>query len=132
MFYWPNCSESEAYKRISAARTARKYPIIFELVARGALHLSGVNVLAPELTEVNHRELLDLASGKSKRAIEELVRARAPKPDVPPQIRKLPGPPVQLSVALQETPPSAPIAPPKPAAPPRPVVAPLSEDRFKL
>src|SRR5690349_16775800 len=46
-----NCSEGEAYKRIHAARAARKYPLIFDLVASGALHLSGVNVLAPELTE---------------------------------------------------------------------------------
>ena len=97
-------SEGEAYKRIHAARAARKFPLIFELVANGALHLSGVNVLGPELNEENHRELLEHASRKSKRAIEELVRARAPKPDVPAQIRKLPSPSAQMSVATHGVP----------------------------
>src|SRR5262245_42046810 len=45
-----NFSEGGAYRRINASRAARKYPLIFERVATGALHLSGLNVLAPELT----------------------------------------------------------------------------------
>lgn len=129
-----NCSEGEAYRRIHAARAARKFPLIFELIASGTLHLSGVNVLAPELTQENHRALLDQARGRSKRAIEELVRARAPKPDAPPLIRKLPGPrqaePAKIASALPDVPAAPPNAPPPPLRPP--VVAPLAEDRFKL
>lgn len=123
-----NFSEGEAYKRIYAARAARKHPLIFELVASGALHVSGITVLAPELTDDNHRELLAQASFKSKRAIEELVRARAPKPDVPELIRKLPGPP-EPSLFSGEVKGSI---PPAPKPPPPPIVAPLAEDRFKL
>src|ERR1043165_9956472 len=33
-----NCAEGESYERIHAARAARKYPLIFELIASGALH----------------------------------------------------------------------------------------------
>jgi hypothetical protein len=34
-------SEESAFKRIHAARTARRFPAIFEAVAEGRLHLSG-------------------------------------------------------------------------------------------
>src|SRR6188508_1410556 len=34
-------SESTAGKRIGAARTARSFPILFDMVARGEIHLSG-------------------------------------------------------------------------------------------
>ncbi|MFH0899433.1 MAG: hypothetical protein V2A73_02265, partial [Pseudomonadota bacterium] len=33
-------SEGVAYHRIMAARAARRFPVIFELVAEGALHLA--------------------------------------------------------------------------------------------
>jgi hypothetical protein len=123
-----NFSEGAAFKRIRVARAARTYPSIFELIASGAVHLSGVTELAPVLTEENHSELLKRATGKSKRAIEELVRAAAPKPDVPQMIRKLPGPPPPTLFSAPKL--AAPMSPPKPTPPP--VVAPLSEDRFKL
>lgn len=122
-------SEGEAYKRIHAARAARAYPLIFELVASGGLHLSGVTLLASRLTAENHRQLLGLAAHKSKRAIEELLAAREPKPDVKVLIRKLPSPPAQApglfeGAAKATCPPPARIDPPK--------VAPLAEDRFKV
>jgi hypothetical protein len=83
-------SEGAAYKRIHVSRAARKYPEIFELVAEGKLHLSGLCVLAPHLTTENHHQLLARASGKSKREIEKLIAQEAPKPDVPTSLRKLP------------------------------------------
>src|SRR5689334_24641551 len=46
-------SEDAASKRIQAARVARKFPIIFETVADGRLHLSAVVLLAPFLTREN-------------------------------------------------------------------------------
>ena len=85
-------SEDAAYKRIQAARAAREVPIIFELVARGELHLSGVSLLAPRLTADNHVELLARAKHQSKRAIERLIAERFPQPDVPSSMRKLPTP----------------------------------------
>ena len=43
-------SEDAAYKRIQAARAARKFPAIFAGLADGSLHLSAVVLLAPHLT----------------------------------------------------------------------------------
>jgi hypothetical protein len=141
--------EGAAYKRITAARTARRFPIILEMLAGGRLHLSAVCLLAPHLTEENHPSLLEAAVHRSKRGVELLLAERFPKPDVPQSIRKLPVPQPQPEMAVP-SPTSNPIAarpselsippapvPPLPAAtpapPPRPaVVAPLSPKRFKL
>ena len=68
-------SEPRAYKRIHAARVARLFPVIFEMLASGALHLSGVCLLAPKLTEEIHAELLAEATGKSKRAKRGVSRS---------------------------------------------------------
>ena len=40
-------SEDSAYKRTQAARTARQFPAIFDAVAKGRLHLTGVNRWPP-------------------------------------------------------------------------------------
>jgi hypothetical protein len=57
-------SESEAFHRITAARLARRFPVIFGLIERRAVHLSAVCLLRDYLTPENHRELLDEARGK--------------------------------------------------------------------
>jgi len=46
-------SEAEAYLRIVAARAARKYPMLLVMLGEGRLHLSGIAILAPHLTEEN-------------------------------------------------------------------------------
>jgi len=43
-------SESTAGKRIGAARTARRFRSLFTMVARGELHLSGIDRLKAHLT----------------------------------------------------------------------------------
>src|SRR5512144_289882 len=58
--------EQAALKRIRAARTARRFPVIFEAVAAGRLHLTAVVLLAPHLTEDTAEELLSAASHQSK------------------------------------------------------------------
>lgn len=85
-----NLSEGEAFHRITAARLARKFPIIFRMLAGRSIHLSALRVLRDHLTDENHRELLVAASGKSKREVEALVATLAPRPDVAPLLRKLP------------------------------------------
>src|SRR5829696_4001076 len=35
-------SESAAYKRITAARAATRFPVLYEMIASGALHLAGL------------------------------------------------------------------------------------------
>jgi hypothetical protein len=78
--------EAAAYKRIAAARQARRFPVILDMVADGRLHVAGVCLLAGHLTHDNHRELLEASTGKSKRGIERLLADRQPKPDVPARI----------------------------------------------
>ena len=83
-------SENAAYSRITAARAARGFPEILDRIRNGALHVCGVKLLAPHLTHENHVELLAAAAHRSKRAIEELLADRFPKPSVPERVRKLP------------------------------------------
>jgi hypothetical protein len=83
-------SEAEAYLRIAVARAAREHPVLLQMLGDGRLHLSGIERLAPHLTESNRDELLARASHKSKRQIEELIVEMKPKPDVPTVVRKLP------------------------------------------
>ena len=83
-------SEAEAYLRIAAARASRRHPVLLTMLDDGRLHLSGIAVLAPHLTDTNCEELLARATHKSKRELLVLVVEIAPKPDVSPSIRKLP------------------------------------------
>jgi len=46
-----NLSENQAFYRIVAARTARQFPSIFELPARGDIHLTSLALLSKYLTE---------------------------------------------------------------------------------
>lgn len=83
-------SEHEAYARITVARAARRYPVLLTMLDDGRLHASGIGKLVPHLTDANAGELLARATHKTKRQIEELVAAIAPKPDVPAAVRKVP------------------------------------------
>jgi hypothetical protein len=83
-------SEHAAYLRIEAARAARRFPTILDRLAGGELHLTAIGLLASLLTPANHIEVLDAATRKSKREVEQLVARLRPQPDVPAPIRKLP------------------------------------------
>jgi len=83
-------SEGEAAKKIQACRAGRRFPLLLERLGEGRLHLCGLVLLASQLTEDNHAELIDAACGKSKRVVERLLAARFPRPDAAPVIRKLP------------------------------------------
>ena len=85
-------SEHAAYGRIEAARAARRFPVILEMLSEGSVTLTTVGLLAPHLTAENHQDLLEQAWGKSKRAVEELLAALAPQPSVPAVVRRLPTP----------------------------------------
>jgi 5-methylcytosine-specific restriction endonuclease McrA len=84
--------EGEAFRRIVAARLGKRFPVVCSLLASGAVHLSSLELLSKRLTEENHAELLEAASGKSKREVEALLAARFPRPAVPSSIRNLPVP----------------------------------------
>jgi len=83
-------SEHEAYARITVARASRRYPVLLAMLRDGRLHASGIGKLVPHLTDANADELLARATHKTKRQIEELVAASAPKPDLPAAVRKVP------------------------------------------
>lgn len=82
-------SEEAAYKRVGAARLVRDYPLVYELLSQGRVHLSAVILVKPYLTKDNHCEWLLSICGKSKRETERLVAARCPKPDVDASVRRL-------------------------------------------
>ncbi len=122
-------SEATAFRRISVARAALAYPLLLERIREGALHVAGAKLLAPMLTSENHVEMIELTRHKSKRAIEELLADRMPKPNVPTRIRRLP----DSRPALVQTPPLVPCAPAQPVegrASPAPI--PLGAKRYKI
>jgi hypothetical protein len=135
-------SEHEAYNRIVAARAARKFPVILDMLVEGRLNLTAVRLLAPHLTGANHRELLAAASRKRKREVEELLARHSPRPDVPSTVRKLPAaketppPPAASASAPAASAPSASASLPALALPPpstrRPLVSPLAPDRYEI
>jgi len=83
-------SEHAAYGRIEAARAARRFGVILELLADGALTLTSICLLTPHLTTEKHANVLESARHKSKRDVEHLVAALRPQPAVPSSVRKLP------------------------------------------
>jgi hypothetical protein len=140
-------SEPAAYNRIEAARAARRFPAILQMLGEGSLSLASVRLLSSHLTAENHQELLAAAKGKSKRQVEELLVQYFPRPDVPPSVRKLPAVralPATSDATLparSEVPAVAPVAvlplarggqPALPAPARRPVASPLAPDRYEI
>jgi hypothetical protein len=133
-------SEEAAFRRIHAARAARRFPAIFPALADGRLHLTAVILLAPHLTDDTIEELLAAAAYRTKAEIEQLLARRFPRPDVPTLIQ---------AIALAPSPDAGQVSPRtvEPHAPesvgqhalerveapaPRPKVAPLAPQRFAL
>jgi hypothetical protein len=104
--------------------------MLLTMLGEGRLHLSGIERLAPHLTEENRDAVLDRAAFKSKRQIEELVAELAPKPDVPAMIRKLPTPAPPTAPPPQPIPLLRPDGVAIPAPAPR--VEPLAPERYKV
>ena len=88
-------SEFDAYRVVAAARVARRFPVILEMLAQGSLNLTSVKLLAPCLTADNHRQVLETARGKRRAQVEELVAMFVPQPDVPPALERLLSPGVE-------------------------------------
>jgi hypothetical protein len=83
-------SEHAAYGRIAAARLARRVPDVLEALRTGAATLTTIGLISPHLTAVNCTELLAAVGYKSKREVEHLIAALAPKRDVQVSVRKVP------------------------------------------
>ena len=82
-------SEDEAYRRVAASRLVRRFPALLDAVACGELHLTGLLMLGPHLTEDNLLEVLGRAKHRTKKEIARLVRVLDPLPDVPARIEPL-------------------------------------------
>ena len=146
--------EGTASRRIYAARTARRFPFIFDAIADGRLHVTAVVMLSKYLTAGNADELLAAATHKSKAEIQLLIAERFPQPDLPEVLLPLAPPPSPIPAMAapqgdEHSPENAraallPAWPPDPvpdrrhspenAAPlgPRPEVKPLAPGRFGL
>src|SRR4029453_18556986 len=83
-------AEGAAYNRIEVARAARRFPEVLIAVEVGSLTLTSVRLLAPHFTVDNYRDLIDRARHKSKRDVELLVAAHAPRAPVATVVRRLP------------------------------------------
>jgi hypothetical protein len=83
-------SDYEAFIRIAAARVARKYPVVFEMLARRELHLTAIYEVREFLTAENHLDLFRAVSGKTKLQIREVLAQRFPQADVPASLKRLP------------------------------------------
>jgi len=83
-------SEAAAYKRIRAARAARKSPDLLEALRTGDLHLTGMSLLATQITDENCGELLRATRYRTADEIKRILADRQPKPDLPDCIRELP------------------------------------------
>src|SRR5215510_12512383 len=86
-------SEDEAQRRCRAARLAREFPALLEMLAEASLHLTGFLFINPHLTTENQTELLARVRFRSKREIERIVGEIAPMPDLPERIEPLHGEP---------------------------------------
>jgi hypothetical protein len=132
-------SEHAAYNRIETARAARRFPVIRHLIEVGAITLTTARLLAPHLTDANHRDVLERARHKSKREIELLIATLKPQPDMPSTIRKLPTRVVTLTLPASSPQPELSATVAAPAAertvPPllRPSeITPLAPERYKI
>lgn len=87
--YQLRLSEFAAYGRIEAARLVRRFPMVLDRLAEGAVTLTSVGLLAPYLTDDNHEALLDAVQHASKRDVERLIASLYGQPDIPPSVRRL-------------------------------------------
>ena len=125
-------SEDAAVNRIEAARAARRYPAVLDMLRSGALSPTTARMLARHLTAENHDEVLAAASGKTKEEVEELLARLFPQRDVRSSVRSLP--PANAASAF-EVHAQAPAPSPPPMPPPvsaRPVVRALAPERYEI
>ena len=131
-------SEHAAYGRIEAARVARKFPMVLDLLAEGAVTLTTITLLGPVLTPGSHQQVLDEARHLSKREVEHLVARLRPQPSIAESVRKLPPPKVAPANALladatsTEQRAAVPVAPSPPAPPRNVALTPLAPDRYQV
>ena len=76
-------TEASAYSRIRAARAARIFPQVIDMLSAGELCLETILRLHPHLDGPEGARLLESAKNKSKRDVEAMVAGLSPLPDRP-------------------------------------------------
>jgi hypothetical protein len=130
-------SEDAASNRIEAARVARRFPAVLEMLEAGTLSPTTARMLAKRLTPENHRELLAAAARKSKQEVERLLACRFPEAEPRAMIRPLGPAPTHApttSPVLAMDAPSAAIAGPATTAVDRPAASatPRPPERYEI
>jgi hypothetical protein len=82
-------SEDAAARRSSAARLVKQFPLLFDAIANGELHLTGLLMIGPHLTPENHVEVIGRAKFRTKKELAKLVRELNPLPQVPDLVQPL-------------------------------------------
>jgi hypothetical protein len=135
--------KASAFRRTTSARLLSRFPIAAEYLADGRLCLTTFVLLKDVLQEVNHRDLLDRAAGRSEEQVEVLVASLRPRPEVSESIRRVPirapapveslfsgsGPELTGTATTDSS--SGP-EPTSVAPPPRPQVRPIDAERHSL
>ena len=79
-------SEDAAMKRMRVARLYQQFPQVLDDLESGAIHLTGLFLLASHLTADNADALLAETRGKTRREIERVLACWFPKSDVLPMV----------------------------------------------
>ena len=128
-------AECVAYKRIHAARAARRHPRILDALRSGDLHLTAVGLLAPKLTEANCEELIRRARHLGADEIRKMLADREPKPTPPTFERRIPEPRSVTASTPQPAShfqPLAPMPPSQSTTPEKGHTEPLGAERYRV
>jgi hypothetical protein len=82
-------SEDAAARRSAAARLVKQFPPLFDAIAAGELHLTGLLMIGPHLTPENCAEVLGRAKFRTKKELGKLLRELNPLPRVPDRLEPL-------------------------------------------
>jgi len=82
-------AEGVAYKRITTARAARKFPEVLIALRTGEIHLTAASLIAPHLTSGHVAEWIAIARHATAREIKRRIADRKPKADVKTSVRRV-------------------------------------------
>ena len=128
-------SEHAAYGRIEAARAARRFPVILELLSDGSDYSDERHAARAPSHAREPLDVLNATRHKSKREVEHIAARLRPEPAVPATVRSFQNPdPRVLHIAhLSLSRPGTTIRSPSCASRRRPAaVTPLAPERYKV
>src|SRR6188768_3109873 len=82
-------SEDAAARRSQAARLVKQFPPLFDAIADGELHLTGLLMIGPHLTPENFGEVVGRAKFRTKKELGKLLRELNPLPQMPDRLEPL-------------------------------------------